>query len=123
MTPDATRRIVEAYFKAWTHNQVEEAFQLLADNLEFAGPTALYKSAAEFKPALVNFASLAKNAHIVEFLVDGNKASMLYDVELPEPVGKLRIASFMWVEGGKIRKYDTRFDATELRKLLARKSG
>jgi hypothetical protein len=49
-----------------------------------------------------------------------NRAALLYDCELPQPVGKLRIASFFRVEKGKIRVYETLFDATELRQLQAR---
>jgi len=62
-------------------------------------------------------------ARIVELVVEGDRAAMLYDCELPGPVGTLQIASFFRVENGKIRTYSTQFDATELRKLLARKSG
>jgi hypothetical protein len=72
---------------------------------------------------LVNFAVMTKAARIVEFLVQGDRAAMLYDCELPPPVGTLKIASFFRVENGKIRWYETQFDATELRKLLPRKSG
>jgi hypothetical protein len=37
-------------------------------------------------------------------------------------VGLVRIASFFQVERGKIRRYETMFDVTELRKLLAAKA-
>lgn len=120
-TQDTTRRIVEAYFAAWTAEKVDEAYALLAENLEFSGPTASYRSADEFRPALVNFAAMAKGARIVELMVQGDRAAMLYDCELPPPVGRLRIASFFRVEHGKICWYETLFDATELRKLLAGK--
>ena len=120
-THDETRRTVEAYFAAWTTNRVAEAHALLADNLAFKGPTASYESAEAFRPALVGFAAMTKGARIVELLVEGDRAAMLYECDLPEPVGTLRIASFFRVAEGKIRWYETQFDATELRKLLARK--
>jgi ketosteroid isomerase-like protein len=112
-TQDTTRRVVEAYFAAWTAERVDEAYALLADDLEFSGPTASYRSAAEFRPT--------KGARIAELMVQDDRAAMLYDCELPPPVGRLRIASFFRVENGKIRWYETLFDATELRKLLASK--
>jgi ketosteroid isomerase-like protein len=120
-TQDTTRRVVEAYFAAWTAKKVDEAYALLAENLEFSGPTASYRSADEFRPALVTFAAMTKEARIAELMVEGDRAAMLYDCELPPPVGGLRIASFFRVENGKIRWYETLFDATELRKLLASK--
>jgi hypothetical protein len=118
-TPDETRRVVDTYFSAWTNNRVDEAYGTLAPELEFSGPTASYKSAEAFRPALVAFAAMTKWARIVDFLVDGDRAALLYDCELPEPAGVVRIASFFRVENGKIRAYDTRFDATELRKAQA----
>jgi len=119
MSAQETRKIVSAYFAAWTSNNVPAAFALLASDLHFAGPTASYESAEAFHPALVNFAAMTKSAHIVELLVDGDHAAMLYDCELPPPVGKIKIASFFRVEQNKIKWYETQFDATELRKLTA----
>jgi ketosteroid isomerase-like protein len=120
-TQDETRRVVQSYFAAWTSKNVREAHALLADDLQFSGPTASYRSAAEFWPALVNFAEMTVAARIVELIVEGNRAAMLYDCELPQPIGTLKIASFFRVEDGKIRTYETQFDATELRKVLAAK--
>jgi ketosteroid isomerase-like protein len=120
-TQDETRKVVQSYFAAWTAKNVREAHALLADDLEFSGPTASYRSAAEFWPALVNFAEMTVAARIVELIVEGDRAAMLYDCELPQPIGTLKIASFFRVENGKIRTYETQFDATELRKVLAAK--
>jgi ketosteroid isomerase-like protein len=120
-TQDVTRKVVQSYFAAWTAKNVREAHALLADDLQFSGPTASYRSAAEFWPALVNFAEMTVAARIVELIVDGDRAAMLYDCELPQPIGTLKIASFFRVEDGKIRTYETQFDATELRKVLAAK--
>jgi hypothetical protein len=118
-----TRGVVEAYFAAWTSNDVERAYSLLAPNLRFEGPTATYDSADAFRPALVGFAAMTKAARIVELIVDGDRAAMLYDCELPPPVGLIKIASFFKVASGKIAIYGTYFDATELRKLFAQRKG
>jgi SnoaL-like domain len=120
-TQDVTRKVVQSYFAAWTAKNVREAHALLADDLQFSGPTASYRSAAEFWPALVNFAEMTVAARIVELIVEGNRAAMLYDCELPQPIGTLKISSFFRVEDCKIRTYETQFDATELRKVLAAK--
>jgi hypothetical protein len=116
---DDTRRVVEGYFNAWTNDRPDEAFGFLAPDLRFGGPTAAYDSAEAFRPALNAFASMTKSARVAELIVDGARAAMLYDCDLPAPVGTLRIASFFTVRDGKIAAYDTRFDATELRRLLA----
>jgi hypothetical protein len=108
------RAVVEGYFRAWTTNKPNEARVFLAEDLHFVGPTASYNSAEAFMPALVRFAEMTKSASIVELLVDGNRVAMLYECELP--FGVHRIASFFRVEEGKIKWYETQFDATELRK-------
>jgi ketosteroid isomerase-like protein len=118
-----TRAVVEAYFAAWTANKPKEAYELLADDLTFRGPSASYASAAEFRPALVGFAAMTRGARVIELVVEGDRAALLYDCDLPEPVGTLRIASFFRVERGKIRWYETFFDPTDLRTLLAKKPG
>jgi hypothetical protein len=120
-TPDETRRVVEGYFAAWTANRVDDAYALLADDLAFWGPTASYASAAEFQPALRNFAAMTRGARVLELVVQDDRAALLYDCDLPPPIGTVRIASFFRVENGKIRAYQTAFDATELRKAQARK--
>jgi hypothetical protein len=116
---DETRRVVEAYFGAWTSKRTDEAFALLAEDLHFSGPSAEYRTREQFGPALAGFAALTRSAEIVVLLVDGDRAALLYDCELPPPAGKLRIASFFRVDEGKIRSYDTRFDAEGFRKLAA----
>jgi len=120
---DETRRVVQSYFTAWTTKDVRAAHALLAADLQFSGPSASYRSADEFWPALVKFAEMTKGAWIVDLVVEGERAALLYDCELPQPVGRLKIASFFRVENGKIRTYETLFDATELRKLQAAQRG
>jgi ketosteroid isomerase-like protein len=117
---DETRRVVEGYFAAWTRGDVAGAYALLADDLTFVGPTAKYDSAAAFRPALERFAAMTRSARMTVLLVDGERAAMTYDCELPAPVGTIRIASFFLVAEGRIRDYETLFDATELRKLQPR---
>jgi hypothetical protein len=114
-----TRRVVQAYFDAWTTKRVDDAYALLADDLHFAGPTATYASAAEFRPALAGFAAMTSGARAIDLIVDGDRAALLYDCDLPPPVGTIRISSFFRVAGGKIAWYETWFDATQLRVLFA----
>jgi len=96
----------------------DDAYKWLADNLVFIGPTGRYGSAAEFRPALNRFSAMTVSAKVLELTIEGNRAAMLYECELPEPVG--RIASFFRVEHGKICWYETLFDPTNFRALLSR---
>ena len=120
MTQDDTRRVVESYFAAWTANKVDEACALLADNAKISGPTASYEGAEAFRPALAAFAAMTKRARAIDLVVQGEHAALLYECELPQPVGIVRIGSFFRVGNAKIQTYEILFDATELRKLQAR---
>jgi ketosteroid isomerase-like protein len=122
-TQDETRKVVESYFAAWTTKNIREARPLLANDIEVSGPTGGAKGLDAFLPALENFAAMTKAARIVDLVVNGDRAALLYDCDLPEPVGTLRIASFFRVEKGQIRTYEILFDATEFRKLIALKGG
>jgi hypothetical protein len=121
MASQDTRSVVERYFNAWTGKRVADARALLADDLHFSGPSAEYVSADAFLPALQGFAALTRSARISELLVDGDRAALFYDCELPEPCGTIRIASFFQVAEGKIRNYETLFDPSGFRKLQAQK--
>src|SRR5262245_2996576 len=96
MSSEETRKVVQRYFDAWTSQKTDEAYAQLAPDLSFAGPTASYASAAEFKPALERFAAMTRGVKLLELLVDGDRAAMLYDCELA-PIGTVRIASFFRV--------------------------
>src|SRR5258708_5228435 len=120
---DETRRVVEAYFTAWTSNNVDAACACLAPNLEFVGPSARYASAGEFRPVLIGFAAMTRSARVAELVVAGDRAAMLYDCELPPPAGMTRIASFFRVAGGKIVWYETLFDPAGFKALVAARLG
>jgi ketosteroid isomerase-like protein len=79
ITEEATRRVVEGYFAAWSSNKVDEAYALLAEDIAFWGPTASYQSAAAFRPALAGFAAMTKRAQATELVVQGDRAALLYD--------------------------------------------
>lgn len=117
-TSDATRKIVRDYFLAWTSQRVEDAYSLLAPNLHFSGPSVSYETADDFRLPLDRFAALTKSARIVEFVVTGDRAAMLYECELPQPAGWTKIASFFRVRNGQIYWYETQFDMTEFRRVL-----
>ncbi len=119
---DETRRVVEGYFAAWTANRLDDACALLANDLKISGPTASYDSAAAFRPALAKFAAMTKRAKAIELVVQDDHAALLYECELPPPIGTVKIGSFFQVKNGKIQTYEILFDATELRKLQAQQS-
>ena|SRR6267154_1202529 len=116
---EETRKAVLGYFNAWTAKRPDEAYRYLADDLAFWGPTNSYSSAEQFRPALIAFAGMTRRAQLTKLLVEGDWAAMYYDCELPDPIGTIKIATFFRVEGGKIRQYETMFDATSFPRAKA----
>jgi ketosteroid isomerase-like protein len=117
---NGTRSVVEAYFNAWTSKRVDAAFACLAPDLEFIGPSAHFTSAEQFRPGLAGFAALTRSARITHLIVEGDTAAMLYDCDFIAPSDRTtRIASFFRVAAGKIAWYETAFDPSEFRKVMA----
>ena len=114
---DETRRVVEGFFAAWTSRDERGARGFMADDMRYVGPLNSYESADALLGPLMKFASGVKGARMVEIVVEGDRAALLYDCDLPPPVGTLRAATFQRVANGKIVSYLQAFDATELRKL------
>lgn len=119
-TDDETRRVVEAFFAAWTARDERAARALMADDLRYEGPLNRYDTADALLGPLMRFAAGVRSATMIEVVVQGDRAALLYDCELGAPVGTFRAASFQRVSGGKITSYLQAFDATELRKLAPR---
>ena len=120
VSPDETRRVVQGFFAAWTTGKEREARAFMADDMKYVGPLNSYETADALLGPLMKFAKNVQAARVLEIVVEGDRAALLYDCDLPPPVGTLRAATFQRVEQGRIRSYLQAFDATELRKLQAR---
>jgi ketosteroid isomerase-like protein len=119
---ETTKAVVERYFQAWSTNDANAAYEELAPDLAFAGPSASYRTREEFRPGLFGFAALTRAARVVELVVEGDRAALLYDCDFVG-AGTTRIASFFRVTNGKIVWYETFFDPTEFRKAMAARAG
>ena len=112
------KTIVERFFAAQVANDKDAMLALMADDLEYANVLNSYTSAAAFLGPLMGFNKLLRGITIVSCIVDGDRAAVLYDCDIPPPIGTLRTAWFVRVEGGKLRTIQSIFDATEIRKLF-----
>src|SRR5579871_3569406 len=65
-----TRRVILAYFNAWTSHNIDEAYAQLADDVYVQGPTGGARNAVEFRPGLEAFAAMTKSAQIISFVVE-----------------------------------------------------
>ncbi len=113
--------LFETLFAAQCRNDLPAIRALLADDLEYRNVLVTYRGADDFVRELAGFNSMLRGIRIIHVVAHGDGAAVLYDCELPEPVGTLRTGWFVRIEGGKLRTIDSVFDATEIRKLFAAK--
>jgi hypothetical protein len=116
-TNEETRQVAEAFLTAWTRRDEAAARRLMADDIHYENMLHSYDSADTLLPALLRFAGMLNGAPLVASTVEGDRAALLYDCQLPAPVGILRTAWFMRIANGKVKSIFSAFDATELRKL------
>jgi hypothetical protein len=113
------KRIIEAYYDAWTRNNLSKARTFLDDNITFSGSIDKFSNADDFMKELSVFTGMVKSVKLIKAYFDEKGGVQLYDVETISPAGTIRTAEFFSVTKGKISDIKLIFDATELRKLMS----
>ena len=113
-------RIVTRYHQAWTSGDMEAARLCLDDDLDFQGSIDTFRRADDFIAALTLFRKMIARVTVICSFYSDSGAALLYDCETMSPAGVIRTAEFFTVAGGKMKTIRLVFDATELRKLMAR---
>jgi len=114
------RNTVRAYYKSWTKGDMSRARSCLADELDFQGPIDKFGNADQFIAALAGFAGMLSRTELLQELYAVDEAALLYDCVTASPAGTIRTAEFFQLRNGKIARIRLVFDATELRKLMAK---
>ena len=112
------KQTIEAYYEAWTRNNLTKARTLLDDNLTFSGSIDKFSNADDFMKELSLFTGMVKSVKLVRSFFDENGGVQLYDIDTNTPAGTIRTAEFFSVTEGKIKDIKLVFDATQLRKLM-----
>ncbi|WP_076790812.1 nuclear transport factor 2 family protein [Chlorobium sp. KB01] len=113
-----TRKLIEAYHKAWTCGDFAAARSFLADDLDFQGSMEQFSNADDFLAALKQFALMTTRVLMQNGFFDKEGAALLYDCETATPAGLIRTAEFFTVSGNRIKAIRLVFDATDLRKAM-----
>jgi hypothetical protein len=115
----STRDVVEGYFQAWSHGNLEAARGFLADQLDFQGSIDTFQRADDFVATLRGFVTILRGVTVLQSYFTDDGAAMLYDCDTKTPAGVIRTAEFFKVSGGKIIEIRLVFDATVLRPMMA----
>jgi hypothetical protein len=115
-----TKQIVKSYHTAWVSGDISAARVYLADDLDFQGSIDTFRRADDFIVALAGFQKMLRGVNLLQSFYSESGAALLYDCDTMSPAGVIRTAEFFSVSDGKIKVIRLVFDATELRKLMAR---
>ena len=98
----------------WTSKRFDEAVSLLSDELEVEVPINEYPTAESFAGALKAFGSIVERVDLLSATSAGNKAVLLYDMQV-QGLGEMRIAEHFTVEDGKTARIRQIHDTAALR--------
>lgn len=115
-----SRDLIEKYHNAWTSGDFATARTCLTDELDFHGSIDTFSTADEFIAALRQFQGMLRKVTTLKGFFDQNGAALLYDCDTPTPAGVIRTAEFFSIRGDKISEIRLVFDASELRKMMAK---
>ncbi len=111
---DDALAVVRAYHDAWTSKRFDEAVALLGSELQVEVPINEYPTTESFAGALEAFGSMVDRVDVLSATSAGNKAMLLYDMDV-QGLGEMRIAEEFTVEDGKIARIRQVHDTAALR--------
>jgi len=96
-----TRRIVDAYHRAWTTKRFDQAAALLAPSLHVEVPINDYSTPEAFADALVRFGREVVSVDVLSRLAGSDEAMILYDIDITD-LGTFRVVEHFTIDDGKI---------------------
>jgi ketosteroid isomerase-like protein len=95
-----TKAVVEAYFDSWPNQRWDQMRECLADRIEFNG---IEHDADVFTKGCASGVAW-KKVTLIESVICGDKAALLYDGVDTASGTKMRVGEFLTVDDGKIRE-------------------
>ena len=108
--------IAEAYYTSMGKKDIASIGKYLHPNVECTGPLGKMIGKEAFLEGIKNFASFFKTLTIRAKFGFGDQAMVVYDLDFPEPIGKLSSAALMTLHEGLITKMELFFDARPFEK-------
>jgi hypothetical protein len=103
--------VAEAYYTAMKEKNIADLEKYLHPHVKFMGPLAETEGKEAVVDAAKKFSALFKSLTIRAKFGAGDQAVVVFDVELPAPIGKLPSVAFLTIKDGLITKNELFFDA------------
>ena len=112
--------IGEAYLNALGTRDINKITSLVDPNIWFKMPMAEVFNRNDFIMAVRRMQANLRELNILHKFSSGNTAMFIYDVTFNDPVGVVRAASLMTIEGDKIKEIEIIFDARPFERIYAK---
>jgi limonene-1,2-epoxide hydrolase len=109
MEDTSPRAVVEAWSKALSARDFEQARSLLADDLRFEGPIDTFDRADDYITAIRNLMGMARGMEHQGLIAQGDDVAVFY--RLDTPIAVVPVAEWYTVRDGKIKQLRAYFDA------------
>lgn len=103
--------IAEAYYKAFAEKNMPEMEKYLNDDVQFVAPLDKVSGKRAVIEAARGFANFFKSLTIRAQFGSGTQAVIVYDLELPAPIGVFSSTALMTLHEGLITKIELFYDA------------
>lgn len=110
--------IAEAYYTEWGKKNIPGMERYLHPDVTVIGPLSELVGKNAVLEALKQGAMVFKSLSIRAKFGSEDKAMMVFDLNFPEPIGKLRSSSLLNIQNGLISKIELFFDPRPLVKMM-----
>ncbi len=108
---EEAKTVVERWLAAWNRKDLAAMRLLLADDLQFEGSMDRFTSADEYHALMSELTKAVTEVKPLKVWADGGDVAAFYDLSMSKPAGTYPIAEWFEVEGGKISRVHSVFDA------------
>jgi hypothetical protein len=113
--------IVHAFHDAIGKKDYVAARRCLSDRLHFKGPIDEFNDADAYVEALKKLGGIVERVDPKKLFIDGQDVCVLYDMVTRTPAGTAFIAEWLTVEGDKIARIRTVFDARPFAAMFSKR--
>jgi hypothetical protein len=112
--------IGEAYLNALGKRDITKITSLVDEAIWLKMPMAEVFNQNDFIMAVRRMLANLRELHILSKFSSGNQAMFLYEITFNDPVGVVKTASVMTMEGDKIKEMEVIFDARPFERIYAK---
>lgn len=112
MKQQNVKATAEAFYTAFGEKTIEAMAQYLHPDVQLTTPLIKRQGKASYLEAAKGFASAFDTLTIRTAMAEGDEAVVVYDVDFPAPIGKVRTAALITFQDRLISRIELFFDAT-----------